>query len=77
MWDHYNAALEEMCLRRGAGYVDIASPLKDGDGYLRAEYCRDGEYHLSDAGLGVWLSALTAYARQQADAGLWTPAPSE
>ena len=29
MWDEYNAALEEMCRRRGAGYIDIATPLKD------------------------------------------------
>lgn len=72
-WDQYNAALEEMCLRRGAGYVDIASALKDEDGYLRKEYSSDGEYHLSRAGLRVWLDSLIRYARAQYESGLWTP----
>ncbi len=73
LWDEYNAALEDMCLRRGAGYIDVATPLKGEDGYLRPDYCRDGEYHLSDAGLEVWLDALADYARQQYDLGLWMP----
>ncbi len=77
MWNEYNAALEAMCLRSGAGYIDIATPLKDGEGYLRDDYCRDGEYHLSDAGLQVWLDSLADYARRQCEAGLWTPASAE
>ena len=73
MWDAYNAALEEMCLRRGAGYIDIAAALKDEDGYLRKEYCSDGEYHLSRAGVRVWLDSLIQYAQTQYDLGLWEP----
>ena len=76
MWDEYNAALEEMCRRRGAGYIDIATPLKDADGYLREDYSSDGEYHLKGVGLQLWLDTLAAYARQQYEAGLWTPEAS-
>jgi len=73
MWDQYNAALEEMCARRGVGYVDIATPLKDEEGYLRKEYSSDGKYHLKDKGLQLWLDTLADYARQQYEQGLWTP----
>lgn len=73
MWDDYNAALEAFCAENGAGYVDIASPMKDADGYLKTEYTSDGKYHLSPAGLQSWLESLADYAGQQAEMGLWTP----
>lgn len=72
-WDEYNLALEEMCLRRGAHYIDIATPLKDEQGYLRQQYCSDGLYHLSPAGLQVWLDTLRGYAADQYRQGLWSP----
>ncbi len=72
-WDEYNLALEEMCLSKGAFFIDIATPLKDGEGYLKEEYCSDGLYHLSPAGLRVWLDTLRDYARQQYEQGLWSP----
>ena len=73
LWDQYNQALEAMCRRRGAGYVDIATALKDEDGYLRADYSSDGEYHLNRQGLQVWLDQLLNYAQAQYDLGLWAP----
>ena len=73
LWDEYNAALEEMCDRRGVGYIDIATPLKDENGYLPPRYSSDGKYHLKDDGLRLWLEALMDYAQAQYDAGLWTP----
>lgn len=72
-WDHYNAALEQMCQENGAFYIDIATPLKDAEGYLPKEYSNDGQYHLSPAGLQIWLDTLLAYAQSQYDQGLWTP----
>ena len=65
LWDQYNEALKEMCLRKGAGYIDIASPLKDADGYLRTDFSSDGEYHLNPAGLRLWVDCLLDYARGQ------------
>ncbi len=72
-WDEYNAALEKMCQEKGAFYIDIATPLKDAEGYLPKEYSNDKQYHLSDKGLQIWLDTLLAYAKGQYDQGLWTP----
>ena len=73
LWDQYNVALEQMCEERGAGYIDIASGLKDEKGYLNAAYTNDGKYHLNDAGLKIWIDALIDYARTQYELGLWAP----
>lgn len=73
MWDNYNAALKAMCERRGEGYLDIATPLKDEDGYLKKGYSSDGQFHLSSKGLQIWLDALLAFAQTEYDAGRWTP----
>lgn len=73
MWDHYNEALQEMCQRRGAGYIDIATRLKDEKGYLNKDYSNDGKYHLNDDGLKLWIDALMDYAQAQYELGLWTP----
>ena len=73
LWDEYNLALSEMCAEKGAFYIDIATPLKDEEGYLKAEYCSDGFYHLSPAGLQVWLETLRSYAQEQYAQGLWVP----
>ena len=72
-WDEYNAALEEMCREKGAGYIDISSRLKDEEGYLAAEYSQGDGYHLNTAGIALWVDALKDYAQAQYDAGLWTP----
>lgn len=71
MWDNYNVALQKTCQENGAQYIDIATPLKDEEGYLRKEYCSDGQYHLSSEGLQVWLDTMLAYAQEKYDAGEW------
>lgn len=71
LWNEYNLALETMCAEKGAHYIDIATPLKDADGYLKTEYCSDGLYHLSPAGLQVWLDTLRSYATAQYEQGMW------
>ena len=73
LWDEYNAAMQEMCALRGAGYVDIATRLKDEDGYLDKAYSSDGKYHLNPTGLKLWIDALLDYAQTQFELGLWTP----
>ncbi len=73
LWDEYNEALRKLCGEKGAGYLDIATFLKDEQGYLPAAYSSDGKYHLSDKGLTIWLERLVDYAREQAEAGKWTP----
>lgn len=73
LWDEYNLALKEMCIAKGAIYIDISTPLKDENGYLKAEYCSDDRYHLSPAGLQVWLDTMRSFAKSQYEEGLWTP----
>ena len=73
MWDQYNAALREMCGVRGVPYIDIATNLKDEDGYLKKNLSSDGKYHLKPEGLQVWVDALLNYAQAMYDLGLWTP----
>ena len=74
MWDDYNAALQGLCLLRNAPYIDIASRMKDEEGYLKASYSSDGQYHLKAEALELWVDALLEYAQSQYDQGLWKPA---
>ncbi|MBR6185339.1 MAG: SGNH/GDSL hydrolase family protein [Clostridia bacterium] len=73
MWDEYNAALKAMCEETNTHYIDIATPLKDGEGYLDTAYSNDGKYHLNAGGLDLWIQALLDFAQAQYDLGLWTP----
>lgn len=73
LWDKYNVALKETCERRGADYLDLATPLKDEDGYLTEAYSSDGLYHLSTDGMDIWLDVLMNYAQKQYLEGNWTP----
>ncbi len=73
LWDEYNTAMKEMCELRGAGYIDIATRLKDEDGYLDKAFSSDGKYHLNPKGLKLWIDALLDYAQTQYELGLWTP----
>ena len=73
LWDQYNEALKAMCDERGAAYIDIATRLKNEDGYLDKNFSNDGKYHLNPKGLQMWIDALLDYAQEQYDKGLWTP----
>ncbi|MBO2515754.1 MAG: hypothetical protein CW338_00560 [Clostridiales bacterium] len=65
MWDNYNAALKAKCEERGVYYLDIATSLKDEDGYLPKKYTSDGRCHLSSDGLDIWLGVLQDFARDR------------
>lgn len=71
--DAYNAWLAEKCAAVGARCIDIASPLKDEDGYLIKDLCSDGEYHLNNRGNAVWAQTLLDYAQARYEAGEWEP----
>lgn len=73
MWDEYNEALKGLCLLRNVPYIDIASRMKDEEGYLKKDYSSDGKYHLKTQALELWVEALLDYAQSQYDQGLWTP----
>lgn len=61
----YNQGLQEMCQRNGWHYVDVASVLKDAEGYLPDAYCSDASgmgMHFTDQACQVWID----YLRQDA-----------
>lgn len=65
----YNQKLQEMCQRNGYNYVDIASALTDGEGYLPDAYCSDASgmgMHFTDEACRIWVDCLRqdAAARQ-------------
>ncbi len=76
--DEYNIRLQEVCQELGAEYIDIATALKDEDGYLTDALSSDKICHLNDDGVVVWLRAMCDYAQDRYDQGLWVPgAPDE
>lgn len=63
----YNTLLQEMTEENGWGYLDLCTPISDGNGNLAEEYCSDGFVHLSNAAYTIWESKLIDYANAQAD----------
>lgn len=50
----YNTILQEMAEENGWGYIDLCTPISDGAGNLKREYCSDGYVHLTKAACTVW-----------------------
>lgn len=57
----YNEKLQAMCEEREIHFVDVASVLRDENGYLPREYCSDPDgmgIHLQDEACKLWLGYL-------------------
>lgn len=63
--DMYNAMLQEMADENGWEYIDLCTPISDGVGNLKREYCSDGYVHLTRAAYTVWEEELIQYAEKQ------------
>lgn len=61
----YNILLQKMAEENGWGYIDLATPISDGNGNLAAECCSDGYVHLSQTAYALWETALADYAYAQ------------
>lgn len=61
----YNILLQEMAEENGWGYIDLCTPISDGDGNLAEKCCSDGFVHLTNAAYTLWESALIDYANVQ------------
>lgn len=61
----YNVLLQEMAKENGWGYIDLCTPISDGEGNLKEEYCSDGFVHLSKSAYAVWEEELIRYAEEQ------------
>jgi len=58
-------ALIRMCEDRGIPYVDAHAALRNADGVLPDEYCRDGFLHLNNAGAKVVVEELYRFAAER------------
>ncbi len=65
--DEFNARLEALCREKGVFYLDIATPLKDEEGYLSKSLAlkKTDNVHLNNDGVQVWVDTLRAFAREQ------------
>jgi len=61
-FDAFNQRLESLCETLGVLFLDVATPLKDEDGFLSKAYAQDGRVHLSQEGMAVFVKALYAFA---------------
>lgn len=57
-----NLALIDFCHANGYEFINIADPLADTDGNLKATYCSDGYVHQTSAAYDVWTALLKGYA---------------
>lgn len=62
----FNTRLEALCGELGVGYLDVATPLMDEEGYLKPEYCSDNRVHLSREGMAVFIQTIEAFVQSQA-----------
>ena len=61
----YNQSVQALCERRGWHFMDVASVLRDAEGFLPSAYCSDREgmgIHFTDAACQVWLDSLKTHA---------------
>lgn len=60
--DEFVTALTQMCREQGIPYVDAYESLKDENGALPDDFCRDGYIHLNHQGAAVVVDTLNAFA---------------
>ena len=64
-WNSFNEILSGICAEHGADFLNFADRLMDENGYLPPSLSSDGEFHLSNEGLDIWIRSLRIYAAQQ------------
>ena len=65
-----NSYVLDYCNKNGIDFVDVATPLVDGGGYLASVYCSDNYCHLNESAYYVWMDVLRNYAEQKEN-GTW------
>ena len=61
----YNEKLAQLCLEKGYTFVDVASVLRDENGFLPREYCSDPDgmgIHFTDVACELWIDYLRSNA---------------
>ncbi len=60
----YNEQLSRICSENGWYYLDVASALKDENGYLKSAFCSDDTgmgIHFNDVGADIWVNYLKTH----------------
>ena len=57
----YNDKLRTLCNKKGYEYVDVASVLRDNEGYLAEEYASDEESHPNEVFCAIWIDYLLSH----------------
>ena len=58
-----NLMMEYANTHNNVFYIDISTPLKDGEGNLNQSYSSDGYVHLNIQGYSVWVNRVVDYVR--------------
>ena len=58
----YDNALEELCKSNGYYYIDVASVMRDSEGYLPDELSSDNYVHFTDAACVKWIEYLRTHS---------------
>ena len=58
----FNETMQSLAQQNGWGYLDMATPLSDGNGNLAAAYCSDAYVHQNREAYAVWREQLVNYA---------------
>lgn len=59
--NEYNKKLLELCEEQNFYFLDIASELKDKEGFLSNEYASDKFVHLTDIACDIWINHLITH----------------
>ncbi|MBR6594288.1 MAG: hypothetical protein IKK83_03800 [Clostridia bacterium] len=65
-----NSYVLDYCNLNGIDFIDVATPLCDGDGYLASVYSSDNYCHLVKQAYYIWIDELREYAAAK-QAGTW------
>ncbi len=66
----FNNYVLNYCNANGVDFVDVATPLTNGYGYMPIEYSSDNDYHIAQDAFLIWIDVLRDYARKK-EAGTW------
>ncbi len=61
----FNTEMQRVAAENGWDFIDMTTPLSDGNGNLRPDYCSDHYVHLTNAAYGTWAGVLREYAARK------------
>lgn len=73
-----NDKLRAYCEENDVTYLELADLVRDENGFLRQDYsAQDNTFHLNSYGKAIWVHLLRSCARDEYNAGIWSPEDAE